>query len=95
MMRMTHATVAIPAEPIGSIPRPLVVIPAVQANGEGVIATDEPDAQYHDATRDTLQRSEDRGSPVVSDGEQRKYHDFATYALHGLANIDDSLQRFS
>ena len=26
------------------------------------------------------------GSPVITDGEQRKYHNFWTYCVHGLAN---------
>jgi 5-methyltetrahydropteroyltriglutamate--homocysteine methyltransferase len=26
------------------------------------------------------------GSPVVTDGEQRRHHNFATYCLHGLPN---------
>ena len=41
---------------------------------------------YADAMRDTIRRFEDTGSPVISDGEQRKYHNFATYAVHGLSN---------
>ena len=31
-------------------------------------------------------RFEAAGSPVVTDGEQRKYHNFWTYAVHGLPN---------
>jgi 5-methyltetrahydropteroyltriglutamate--homocysteine methyltransferase len=26
------------------------------------------------------------GSPVVTDNEQRRYHNFATYCLHGVPN---------
>ena len=29
---------------------------------------------------------EETGSPVVTDGEQRKYHNFWTYCVHGLRN---------
>jgi 5-methyltetrahydropteroyltriglutamate--homocysteine methyltransferase len=28
------------------------------------------------------------GSPVITDGEQRKYHNFLTYCVHGLPNMD-------
>ena len=36
--------------------------------------------------RDTVQRFEATGSPVITDGEQRKYHNFWTYPVQGLAN---------
>jgi 5-methyltetrahydropteroyltriglutamate--homocysteine methyltransferase len=41
---------------------------------------------YEDAIRDTIERFEATGSPVITDGEQRKYHNFWTYSVHGLAN---------
>jgi methionine synthase II (cobalamin-independent) len=77
------APIAIPTEPIGSIPRPLDLIKRV-ANGN----IEDPDLAplYEDAIRDTIQRFEAIGSPVVTDGEQRKYHNFATYCIHGLPN---------
>ena len=34
----------------------------------------------------TIERFEAAGSPVVTDGEQRKYHNFPTYCVHGLPN---------
>lgn len=73
----------IPTEPIGSIPRPLPLIRAVAERGG-----DDPalDALYDEAIRDTLRRFEATGSPVITDGEQRKYHNFWTYAVQGLAN---------
>jgi 5-methyltetrahydropteroyltriglutamate--homocysteine methyltransferase len=73
----------IPTEPIGSIPRPLALIEAVAARGG-----DDPalDGLYDEAIRDTLLRFEATGSPVVTDGEQRKYHNFWTYAVQGLSN---------
>jgi 5-methyltetrahydropteroyltriglutamate--homocysteine methyltransferase len=74
----------IPTEPIGSIPRPLALIDAVKAMGDH---TDPRLEQlYDDAVRDTIMRFEQTGSPVVTDGEQRKYHNFWTYCVHGLAN---------
>jgi 5-methyltetrahydropteroyltriglutamate--homocysteine methyltransferase len=41
---------------------------------------------YDEAIRDTIARFEATGSPVVTDGEQRKYHNFWTYSVHGLPN---------
>jgi 5-methyltetrahydropteroyltriglutamate--homocysteine methyltransferase len=75
--------VAIPTEPIGSIPRPRELIEAVRAAGEGRISSAELDALYERALRDTIERFEATGSPVISDGEQTK-PSFATYPLHGL-----------
>jgi len=73
----------IPTEPIGSIPRPLNLIERVgKSDGEDPCL--EP--LYEDAIRDTVERFEATGSPVVTDGEQRKYHNFATYCVHGLPN---------
>jgi 5-methyltetrahydropteroyltriglutamate--homocysteine methyltransferase len=37
--------------------------------------------------RDTIARFEATGSPVITDGEQRKYHNFWTYCIHGLPNL--------
>ena len=44
------------------------------------------DALYEEAIRDTIARFEATGSPVITDGEQRKYHNFWTYCVHGLPN---------
>ena len=75
---------AIPTEPIGSIPRPLELIEAVRTAGDD----DDPNLNplYDAAIRDTIARFEATGSPVISDGEQRKYHNFWTYSVHGLPN---------
>jgi 5-methyltetrahydropteroyltriglutamate--homocysteine methyltransferase len=75
--------ITIPTEPIGSIPRPLDLIERV-ARGD----SEDPSlaALYEDAIRDTIERFEATGSPVVTDGEQRKYHNFATYCIQGLPN---------
>jgi 5-methyltetrahydropteroyltriglutamate--homocysteine methyltransferase len=74
----------IPTEPIGSIPRPLELIDAVTALGNH--ADPRLDSLYEEAIRDTIERFEETGSPVITDGEQRKYHNFWTYCVHGLAN---------
>ena len=73
----------IPTEPIGSLPRPPALIDAV-SQGD----SDDPrlEALYQDAIRDTIERFEATGSPVITDGEQRKYHNFWTYSVHGLPN---------
>jgi 5-methyltetrahydropteroyltriglutamate--homocysteine methyltransferase len=46
------------------------------------------DGAYEEAIRDTISRFEATGSPVVTDGEQRKYHNFWTYCVQGLPNTD-------
>src|SRR5271163_5139589 len=79
-------TFSIPTEPIGSIPRPLALIEAVAASGNN----DDPklDSLYDEAIRNTIERFEATGSPVITDGEQRKYHNFWTYCVHGLPNVE-------
>jgi 5-methyltetrahydropteroyltriglutamate--homocysteine methyltransferase len=73
----------IPTEPIGSIPRPLKLLEAI--NRQGSLHTSlEP--LYEEAVRKTIEQFEATGSPVVTDGEQRKYHNFATYCVNGLPN---------
>jgi len=74
----------IPTEPIGSVPRPLALIDAVKAIGDH--ADPRLDSLYEDAIQDTIKRFEATGSPVITDGEQRKYHNFWTYCVHGLPN---------
>ena len=74
----------IPTEPVGSIPRPPRLIETVTALGDN--ADPKLDALYDEAIRDTIERFEATGSPVITDGEQRKYHNFWTYSVHGLAN---------
>jgi 5-methyltetrahydropteroyltriglutamate--homocysteine methyltransferase len=77
--------VTLPTEPIGSIPRPLRLIEAVAAEG----GTDPSlDSLYDAAIQDTIERFEETGSPVITDGEQRKYHNFWTYCVQGLPNTD-------
>jgi 5-methyltetrahydropteroyltriglutamate--homocysteine methyltransferase len=73
----------IPTEPIGSIPRPVRLIEAVNKEGG-----DNPrlNPLYEEAVRDTVRELEATGSPVITDGEQRKYHNFWTYSVQGLPN---------
>jgi 5-methyltetrahydropteroyltriglutamate--homocysteine methyltransferase len=83
MDRGPNRRVNIPTEPIGSIPRPSRLIDAIEREG-----SENPSLNplYEEAIRDTLQRFEATGSPVVTDGEQKKYHNFWTYSVHGLPN---------
>jgi 5-methyltetrahydropteroyltriglutamate--homocysteine methyltransferase len=73
----------IPTEPIGSIPRPAALIEALETTD-----SDDPslEPRYEAAIKDTIERFEETGSPVITDGEQRKYHNFWTYCVHGLEN---------
>src|SRR6187200_1169191 len=76
----------IPTEPIGSIPRPQALIGGMQAAAAGTMTPEALDALFDDAVRDTLERFEATGSPVVTDGEQRK-PSFATYPVAGLTTL--------
>lgn len=60
----------IPTEPIGSIPRPIKLVEAVNDLGDGTDAR--LDVLYDEAIRDTIQQFEATGSPVITDGAQRK-----------------------
>lgn len=74
----------IPTEPIGSIPRPRALIEALKAAPDG----ERPDLElrYEAAIADTIAQFEATGSPVITDGEQRKYHNFLTYSVEGSPN---------
>lgn len=76
----------IPTESIGSIPRPPQLLDALNEFRSGRLSRERLDACYDDALRDTIERFEATGSPVISDGEQTK-SSFATYPLHDLPNI--------
>jgi 5-methyltetrahydropteroyltriglutamate--homocysteine methyltransferase len=76
----------IPTEPIGSIPRPQALIDAIAELGGGSAPALE--ALYAEATRSTIAGLEATGSPVITDGEQRKYHNFWTYGVEGLPNTE-------
>jgi 5-methyltetrahydropteroyltriglutamate--homocysteine methyltransferase len=76
----------IPTEPIGSIPRPPELIEGMAALGRGEISPGRFEELQDEALRDTIERFEATGSPVISDGEQTK-SSFATYPLEGLGNL--------
>lgn len=76
----------IPTEPIGSIPRPLELLKAIERRALGRAPAEELEREYEVAVRDTLARFEATGSPIITDGEQRK-SSFATYPLEGLTTL--------
>src|SRR5689334_14974470 len=77
---------AIPTESIGSIPRPPDLVAGLEAANEGSISAAELEGLFDDAVRSTIAELEATGSPVVTDGEQRK-PSFVTYPIHGLASL--------
>jgi len=82
-MAWRNPLVPIPTEPIGSIPRPPEFIAATARLGRLDPALD---ALCDAAVKDTVERFEATGSPVITDGEQRKYQNFWTYSVEGSAN---------
>jgi 5-methyltetrahydropteroyltriglutamate--homocysteine methyltransferase len=77
---------AILTEPIGSIPRPAQLIQAIGDFQAGKVSQAVLDEACIEALRDTIERFEQTGSPVISDGEQTK-PSFATYPLSGIDNL--------
>jgi 5-methyltetrahydropteroyltriglutamate--homocysteine methyltransferase len=73
-------------EPIGSIPRPASLLQAIAGFQCGAVTQQVLDKAYDAALRDTIQRFEQTGSPVITDGEQTK-SSFATYPLAGLTSL--------
>jgi 5-methyltetrahydropteroyltriglutamate--homocysteine methyltransferase len=65
-----------------------VLLAGVADHAAGRIDSGALAALYDDAVRDTIERFEELGSPVVTDGEQTK-PSFATYPLQGLALAPD------
>lgn len=77
----------LPTEPIGSIPRPDYLLEAFTLHEEGRLNEKELQHCIQSATLETLAAFSETGSPVLSDGEQGKYHNFATYCVHGAHNL--------
>src|SRR5438128_3603610 len=76
----------LPTEPIGSIPRPPELIEGMRAFASGSLSSDRMESLFDAAVRDTIRRFEETGSPVLSDGEQRK-PSVASYPIHGADNF--------
>jgi methionine synthase II (cobalamin-independent) len=70
----------IPTEPVGSLPRPQKLQDAYAAHDEGKISLEDLEKEQDAASKDSIERMEATGSPIVSDGEQR-WSSFATYPI--------------
>lgn len=70
----------IPTEPVGSLPRPSKLQQAYADYDAGQISREELENEQEAAARDSIERQEAAGQPIVSDGEQR-WSSFATYPL--------------
>ncbi|MBA2473149.1 MAG: hypothetical protein H0V41_13285 [Pseudonocardiales bacterium] len=70
----------IPTEPVGSLPRPSKLQAAYSAYDDGEIDKGALEAEQDAAVRDSIERAEATGSPIISDGEQRS-SSFATYPI--------------
>ncbi len=70
----------IPTEPVGSLPRPTSLQQAIAAYDAGEITREQLASEQDAACRDSIERMEATGAPVVSDGEQRA-SSFATYPI--------------
>ena len=70
----------LPVEPVGSLPRPATLQEAYAKFDDGEIAQDDLETLQDAAAKDSIERGEATGSPIVSDGEQR-WSSFATYPI--------------
>jgi methionine synthase II (cobalamin-independent) len=75
-----RAVTGIPTEPVGSMPRPAKLQEAYAAYDRGEIDKAALAAAQDAAIKDTLDRYESTGAPIISDGEQR-WSSFATYPI--------------
>jgi len=72
--------VPIPTENVGSLPRPTTLQAAIADYDAGKITREDLTCEQDAAARDSVERMEATGAPIVSDGEQR-VSSFATYPL--------------
>ncbi|MCU1662709.1 MAG: UROD/MetE-like protein [Pseudonocardia sp.] len=70
----------VPTEPVGSIPRPTKLQDAYARYDAGEIGRDDLEKLQDAAVKDSIERFEATGSPIISDGEQR-WSSFATYPI--------------
>lgn len=80
---------SIPTEQIGSIPRNQVLIDAYNKYKDGEIGYAELNDLAEKETIQVMQDLENLDSPVISDGEQRKFDGFAHYCLHDSKSYAD------
>jgi 5-methyltetrahydropteroyltriglutamate--homocysteine methyltransferase len=76
----------IPTEQIGSVPRPAALLQGMADHAAGKIDAGELGRLQQQALRETIQRLEATGSPVITDGEQSK-PSFVTYPIDGLPGL--------
>jgi methionine synthase II (cobalamin-independent) len=70
----------VPTEPVGSLPRPAKLQEAYAKYDAGEIGRDDLEKLQDAAVKDSIERFEATGSPIISDGEQR-WSSFATYPI--------------
>src|SRR6476660_5526761 len=73
-------------ETVWSIPRPKYLTDALQSFALKQINESELSKLIDEALKDTIKRFEETGSPVITDGEQKK-PSIATYQIHGLKTL--------
>jgi methionine synthase II (cobalamin-independent) len=74
------AETGIPTEPVGSLPRPDKLQAAYADYDAGKIDKQQLEVQQEAAARDSIERGEATGAPIISDGEQW-WSSFATYPV--------------
>ena len=79
--------ITIPTEAIGSIPRTQKLMEAQRLYDEGKLDSKMMEIAYYEAVTEAVKQFEATGSPVLSDGEQRKTHSFVTYSVEGGDNF--------
>jgi methionine synthase II (cobalamin-independent) len=70
----------IPTEPVGSLPRPAKLQAAYAEYDAGNISKEDLEKEQEASVKDSIERFESTGSPIISDGEQR-WSSFATYPI--------------
>jgi methionine synthase II (cobalamin-independent) len=74
------AETGIPTEPVGSLPRPDKLQAAYADYDAGKIDKPQLEVEQEAAARDSIERGEATGAPIISDGEQW-WSSFATYPV--------------
>ncbi len=75
-----RSVTGLPTEPVGSLPRPAKLQEAYAKYDAGEIGKDDLEKLQDAAVKDSIERGEATGSPIISDGEQR-WSSFATYPI--------------
>src|ERR1700750_114302 len=70
----------IPTQPVGSLPRPAKLQAAYAELHAGKDTQDKLESEQEAAAKDSIERFEATGSPIVADGEQW-WSSFATYPV--------------